>query len=387
MTTGWNRTGAVPAGAPLAWASWNGDLIVSNGAAVLVLEKEAWRRMGDHLPGVVSLAVTPQGELLAGGHFGIHRWNPVESQWRPVVALANVVSLAVDGCLFAATELDGVFVSVDEGLTWRPWSMGLSDQRVDWMRATDRGVELSTPSGQFVLTGAAERWHPTPASPDVDEMSFADVPALPASPLGELRDTPDGLLWTARDGVEHHSTDGGTTWTSHRAESSAPAPQTGHLPADLRELIEGAYGAVAVVERARERDRWTAILRAPGREGPWAPVLSTTGIAPVVVTEHDGGLMVAIGHRFMSDPLVHGSRPQAAGQLPDPQSIVLALASHGSIVFAATANGIWQSSDGGFTWECSMSSAIPIVAVCAGSRGVAVDADGSIFTMPQREAA
>lgn len=389
MSTEWNRTGAVPEASPLSAVVWNEAIVVTNGAAVLQRGRDSWQRMGDHLAGVVALVVTPRGDLVAGGHFGVHRWDRVGSRWVPMVALTNVIALAADDAqLFAATELDGVFVSSDDGATWRPCSLGLTDQSIEWMRATESGLVVSTPTDQFELRAGASRWQPTGEriAPS-EETSIIHPGDVPGSPLGVLRDTPAGLVWAARDGAEHRSTDDGATWSSHGVALEEAPLRIDSLPADLREFREGSYGAIAVVERPRLHDRWTAILRASGREGPWLPILSTTGTAPVVLTEHDGGLLVAVAHRILSDDLSDGSRPRPVGELPDPHSIVLALTSQGDDVLAATANGVWYSRDGGASWECSMPSSIPIVAVCAGARQVAMDADGAIFTMQAKEAA
>lgn len=75
MTGAWSRTGLLPASAPLATVSWGGTPIVSTGASVFKLDRGAWQRLGDHLAAVSCLAVTSRGDLIGGGHFGVHRWN------------------------------------------------------------------------------------------------------------------------------------------------------------------------------------------------------------------------------------------------------------------------------------------------------------------------
>jgi len=130
----------------------NGNVFRSNDGG------DRWRVMG---PTVVqypvnALVALRTGDVLKGGEAGIVRWSQAAQSWqRPGGTGTNgppaVRALAQDGrgAIFAGTARNGVFVSVDNGATWRPANEGLpttavfaitidADGRV--AAATDQGV-------------------------------------------------------------------------------------------------------------------------------------------------------------------------------------------------------------------------------------------------------
>lgn len=385
MSGVWHRVGSLPPSEPLAVIRWRDTEVISNGAAVFTRDGGAWQRLGDHLPGVAALGSTERGALLAGGLFGIHRWQEESQTWEPIVGLLDVLALERDADrLLAATRSDGVFRSDDDGATWRPCSFGLADQRIEWMSVTPGGVAVSTPSGGFELASKDDRWRRSEGVTAAPPTEATTIPAAPASPLGTLHRGKNSIEWRRRDGRRFRSIDDGASWEFDGTIELA-VPELPGLPADVRELLDGAFGAVAVVERRHPNGRWTALLRAPARSGPWAPVLSTTGTAPVVVAEHGGSLLIAIGDRILRDPLGAGSRPQEIGRLPDPQTVVLAIGTTGEELLVATSDGIWSSRDLGGSWEPTLSSPVPIVALLCGAPVIAVDADGVVLARGERK--
>lgn len=123
-----------------------------------------------------------------------------------VVALAVSPEYAEDGTLFAGTAQDGVFVSIDRGLTWTAWNFGLVDHHIYALAAapgfaTDRAVLAGTESGIFRSHNAGRSWRET-AFP----MDAAPVLSLAAAPE-------TGLLYAGTENsglfVSH---DSGMTW-------------------------------------------------------------------------------------------------------------------------------------------------------------------------------
>lgn len=386
----WERVGALPSREPVAHARWRESTVLSHGAAVFRFDDGRWHRMGEHLPGVTVLTPTSDDRLLAGGALGVHRWDDVAGSWQPLVALLDVVGLADAGPdLVAATSHDGVFRSSDDGATWRPHTAGLPDQRIERMRSTHTGLFVSTPRGSFVLPPGAPRWQATDEQPDPElvdppwrETGTLGMP--PPSPLGSMRQSDGALEWFPRDGSVHRSTDGGRHW--RLVAGTTPAlPRVPGLPAELRELHQTRHGVVAVVERREATSRWTAVMRASGPDGPWAPILSTTGSAPVVLAQHESTLTIAIGSRIFRGCLESGSRPRPVGSLPDPEAVVVAVAVDEHRTVAATGDGVWISRTDGRTWERSLSSNAPILVLSLERELVAVDADGWVHVERAQE--
>ena len=66
---------------------------------------------------------------------------------------------------------DGVFISVDFGVTWSAWNFGLLDWRVYTLAISpgytqDRKVYIGTETGLCVSTNRGRSWHELPYPPE-----------------------------------------------------------------------------------------------------------------------------------------------------------------------------------------------------------------------------
>jgi ligand-binding sensor domain-containing protein len=118
----------------------NGDLFVGTaGGDVYRVTgvKEPWHQlplMHDGSP-VSGLAVLANGDVLAGTIFGLSRWKRGNAGWEQLALsreekprVASVI-LDANGNLVVATSTAGVFISSDQGRTWRPANRGLATRR------------------------------------------------------------------------------------------------------------------------------------------------------------------------------------------------------------------------------------------------------------------
>ena len=132
----------------------NGDLFVGTGGGDvyrLTGVTEPWHQvpaMHDGSP-VSGLAVLANGDVLAGTTFALSRWKRADDRWEELALsreekprVASVI-LDANGNLVAATSTAGVFISSDQGRTWRPANRGLATRRIRRM--------VLGPDGEFYI--------------------------------------------------------------------------------------------------------------------------------------------------------------------------------------------------------------------------------------------
>jgi hypothetical protein len=122
-------------------------------------EGDRWRPMAGPRGGnpVHALVALKNGDVLAGGHAGLSRWNRSSQSWQPIPLPTQrgrsfVRALMQDnaGVIFAGTEGDGVFASFDEGNTWQATNDGLTVNRVFALGLDGAGhVVAGTSAGVF----------------------------------------------------------------------------------------------------------------------------------------------------------------------------------------------------------------------------------------------
>jgi ligand-binding sensor domain-containing protein len=96
------------------------------------------------------------GNLLASSRVGVSRWDAAGQSWQsltlPTQRPPLVRALMQDerGWVWAGTELDGVFLSTDDGVTWRAAGEGLANNQVFSLAVDRRGrVVAGTSAGVY----------------------------------------------------------------------------------------------------------------------------------------------------------------------------------------------------------------------------------------------
>ena len=130
---------------------------------------KTWKKIqvveGEELS-VTALAITPNC-LFAALTGGVAWSNDVGNSWSwtQLTAPAHYVSmLAVspnfdkNNTLFAATLEDGVFRSVNRGVTWESWNFGLLDKQVLCLAANRESLFAGTGTGLFRSDNNARSW-------------------------------------------------------------------------------------------------------------------------------------------------------------------------------------------------------------------------------------
>jgi hypothetical protein len=204
--------------------------------------------------------------------------------------------------IYAGTEGDGVFKSVDDGLTWAPFSSGLDADglTVDAIYTSGGMVYAGTDGGLFsapdsVASGGS--WTPLAQGPDPDPehptMLNVAVQALISLTGGPM------LAGTASEGV-YTSGDKGATWTPPADDNGMPAGTTVWSFASFANFVWAATS--------------NGIYRSSDQGTTWS--LSSDGL-PFATT---------------------------LGVFQDTQNPL--------IYYAETASdGLWRSVDGGTTWQ------------------------------------
>jgi photosystem II stability/assembly factor-like uncharacterized protein len=226
-----------------------------------------WSRLGAGLEGreVLSLAFYEQG-IVAGTDAGLFVWSPEQETWKRARTAIGVVEsyprindLAVlPGGTYVAATAQGLWRSLDGGVTWKRPLVGLTGQvRVHAVAASAKQpglVVAATPLGFFRSVDAGERWaqvssglgegeaHRLAFLPTNDQVIFATTSAglfrsrdggqgwarvtggIPQADITGLAIHPDGRTVYASDftwGGVFRSRDGGETWERLPAEGLA----------------------------------------------------------------------------------------------------------------------------------------------------------------------
>ena len=217
-----------------------------------------WSRLGDGLEGreVLSLAFYEAG-VVAGTDDGIYLWPPAQDAWRRVRILAGGVEVhprvndlvALPGGTYVAATSNGLWRSLDGGLTWKRPVVGLTGQiKVQALAASVKQPGLivaATPLGFFRSLDGGERWtrvsgglgdgeaHRLAFLPGEESVVFATTSSglfrsrdkgetwaragggIPQADITGLAIHPDGRTLYASDftwGGVFRSVDGGETW-------------------------------------------------------------------------------------------------------------------------------------------------------------------------------
>jgi photosystem II stability/assembly factor-like uncharacterized protein len=240
----------------------NGQALAGTSQGVLCSDDagRSWRRT-EVQTAVLALGTgVGDGTLLLGLADGVARAHDAGDLWQHVLTSSSVGSLACvtdfqdEQIVLAGTERDGVYRSLDEGLTWQTALAGLRSLEVLCLTPSprfdqDNTVFAGTAVGLHRSRNGGKAWRPVSLGVEVDA-----VQAIAVAP-----DTTSIWVGTESQGL-FASVDGGSTWEYCQA------------------LGNCAIGAITIlggiVIVATERSIWTSGLGSSG----WHQVVEIEGV-------------------------------------------------------------------------------------------------------------
>ena len=291
--------------------------------------ENTWIQLDDGVAmGQVYALAAHESRLYAGSHNGVFVSADGGNNWSPTAFNNPVSTLTVDGdTVYAGTWYQGVFRSDDAGLTWKPIRDGLRFQVVDGERyygearrilITDNNIiNVMYHRGTYTSTDRGETWHDV----STEWMGGNSI---------HLMTEFDGYLWSAvSSGSMFRSPDNGKTWE----ELPRFAPGHVHAWAALNgRLYVGGYEGVGIWNETTQT--WEYPMTGLPTGSPSDP-----NKLPYVLT------FAVQGGRLFAGLQTHGvyvfdlwSETWSPAGLEGRS--VSSLLSHGSALYAATADGI-----------------------------------------------
>ncbi|MBI1763937.1 MAG: hypothetical protein HYR56_21135 [Acidobacteria bacterium] len=124
------------------------------------------------------------------------------SQWRALAPLegGTIFTLASEGGrIYAGTSGRGVFLSTDNGKTWRASGNNLSTVTINNLLAVGKAVIAATSSGVFYTDDGGQRWNNTLANVSLVALAQSESTLYAGSAAGRVfRSTDNGLSWQER---------------------------------------------------------------------------------------------------------------------------------------------------------------------------------------------
>jgi uncharacterized protein (TIGR03437 family) len=127
-------------------------------------------------------------------------------QWRPLAPIQGgsvLALLSAGGRVYAGTRYRGVFISTDNGTTWRQASNGLGDIAVYALAAVGSNVLAATADGIFRTTDGGQSWVRVAAGGQTVRSLLLDGTNLYAGTAtgSVLRSTNEGQTWNSRGNI------------------------------------------------------------------------------------------------------------------------------------------------------------------------------------------
>jgi uncharacterized protein (TIGR03437 family) len=212
----------------------------------------------------------------------IHVLAQSANQWRALAPVdgGNITALhGADGRVYAATPVRGVFVTSDNGRTWRTANRGLESQGVNAFASADGAVLAGTSLGIFRSTDGGENW------------TAATGTGLNARAFARSGTT---LFAASITGRIFSSSDGGRTWAERSTIPNNPI--VNHLAALGETLLAGTSRGV---------------FRSPDLGQSW--VASQTGLPNNGVPSVQA--LAANGDKVCLATILYGTSPNFAPQV------------------------------------------------------------------------
>lgn len=335
------------------------------------VESQQWAQTSGPKGGYVySLKRHPSGKIFAGTTSGVYMSSDGGINWTlSDKHVTNVKELSIhpSGTIIAGTYARGIFLSTDEGTTWRSANQGIADSIVWSVACTPNGICFAAThsEGTFSSSDAGNSWE--------------HVEGLLTAGSGEHWIQADslGFIYVAGNDI-YRSTDQGITW-------------------DM--MVEGSFGSIAVgpggfvyagtngggLYRSSNRgENWTILTRGLEATNVYCLEVDSDGLVYVgtyvdslagsaVIRSFDNGETwqaadKAISNRYVkslesrsTNSLLAGTHGEGIFYSADSgvtwmqsnlvaSSVLTLLTQSNGKIFAGTTKGIFQTEDGGRNW-------------------------------------
>ncbi len=290
----------------------NGGLFRSSDAG------QTWHEADSNLPAGASVfAMATSGQtLVAGTDAGIFTSIDSGKTWVSAglgLAANNITSLAANGAaVVAGTNAGAIFRSTDRGAHWQEGGNELTPEAILAL-AWDGNLYAGTANGLFRSTDTGAHWAAVGSDP-----AGLRVTALAVN-SGTL------FIGTAHAGIFIDSLNGTPNASNGIALTSVPTTFSGGP------YLFALTGFGDVARSSDSGDTWENVQPAPAR--------SLIGVAQnLVMSTLDGRTLHSSNNGTNWDTL------------PEPLGDFSAFLPNGTVLFAATQNGVLLSTDGGATW-------------------------------------
>ena len=254
-------------------------------------------------------------------------------QWQHVLSTdqLNIHAFAISGSnLFAGGDSCGVFISSDDGVTWRTVNNGLLDTSVYALTASHDTIYAGTPHGVFRSTNNGASWN----------LASSGLPMVGFYLPNVIIANGQRLYTATQQAGVYFSTNAGATWKS--LNYGLTYPNISALILVNTDLFAGTTGG-GLFKLSLNDTTWTAANN--GLTNNWIQQLLPMGSYMLAGTG-DSAIFISSDNGSSWDQSNKGIAPAR-------YRYVSSLASHDSTIFAIVEGVLYFSKDSGANWHNS----------------------------------